>query len=72
MFFRAVRLSWSFGMRFVRAEARRFMLIFRSEEKESKNSSHSSIMSRSVRGFLPSMFSIWYFIELKIKTSAFA
>jgi len=70
--FRAVRFSWSFGMRFVRALASLFRFIFRSEEKESRNSSHSSIMSRSVFGFLPSMFSIWYFIELNIRTSAFA
>ena len=70
MFFRAVRLSWSFGVRLVKEEARRFMLIFRSEEKESRNSSHSSIMSRSVFGFLANMFSIWYFIELNIRTSA--
>ena len=57
-FFTAVLLSWSFGVRFVRAEARRFMLIFLSEEKESRNSSHSSMMSRSVFGFLPIWVSI--------------
>jgi len=58
-------------MRLFRDEARRFRLSFRSEEKESRNSSHSSIISRSVFGFLPSIVSIWYFIELKIRTSAF-
>jgi len=71
-FFTAARFSWSFGMRLFRDEARRFRFSFRSEEKESRNSSHSSIISRSVLGFLPIMFSIWYFIELKIRTSAFA
>ena len=71
-FLMAVRFSWSFGMRFVKDWARRFRLSFRSEEKESRNSSHSSMMSRSVFGFLPSIVSIWYFIELKIRTSAFA
>lgn len=70
-FFTAVRFSWSFGMRFVRDETRRFMLIFRSEEKESRNSSHSSMMSRSVFGFRPIWDSIWYFMELKIRMSAF-
>lgn len=46
------------------------MFIVRSLEKESRNSSHSSIMSKSVLGFLPIWLSIWYFIELKIRTSA--
>ena len=71
-FFRAVLFAWSSGMRFTRDAASLFRLIFRSLEKESRNSSHSSIMSRSVFGFLPSKVSIWYFIELKIRTSAFA
>lgn len=55
----------------MRAAAKRFMLMFLSLEKESKNSSHSSIMSRSVLGFLPIWDSMWYFMELKIRTSAF-
>jgi len=48
------------------------MFSFFSEENESRNSSHSSIMSRSVFGFRPIWDSIWYFIELKIRTSASA
>ena len=71
-FLMAVRLSWSLGVRFERAVWRRLRLILRSLAKESRNSSHSSMMSRSVFGFLPSIVSIWYFIELKIRTSAFA
>ena len=71
-FFRAVLFSWSSGMRLIREEASLFRFIFFSLEKESRNSSHSSIMSRSVFGFRPSIVSIWYFIELKIRTSAFA
>lgn len=69
-FFTAVRFSWSLGIRFVRLVARRFMFMVFSLEKESRNSSHSSIMSRSVFGFLPIWVSIRYFVELKIKTSA--
>lgn len=71
-FFTAFRLSWSFGIRFVRAWTNLFRLIFLSLEKESRNSSHSSMMSMSVFGFRPIWDSIVYFIELKIRTSAFA
>ncbi len=71
-FFTAVLLSWSFGIRLERAWTSLFRFIFFSLEKESRNSSHSSIMSRSVFGFLPMWDSIEYFIELKIRTSAFA
>ena len=66
----AFRFSGSFGVRFERAEWSLFRFIFRSLAKESRNSSHSSIMSRSVFGFLPIEDSIWYFIELKMRTSA--
>lgn len=71
-FLRAVLFAWSCGMRLISEAASLFRLIFLSLEKESRNSSHSSIMSRSVFGFRPSIVSIWYFIELKIRTSAFA
>ena len=63
---------FSEGVRFVIAEWSLLRLILRSLAKESRNSSHSSMMSRSVFGFLPSIVSIWYFIELKTRTSAFA
>ena len=69
---RAVRFSWSFGVRAESADWSRLRFSFRSDENESRNSSHSSMMSMSVFGFLPSIDSIWYFIELKIRTSAFA
>jgi len=64
--------SWSFGVRFVIAEWSLLRFSFRSLAKESKNSSHSSMMSRSVFGFRPIIVSIWYFIALKTRTSAFA
>jgi len=64
--------SFFCGVRFERAVWSRLRFIFRSLAKESRNSSHSSMISRSVFGFLPSIVSIWYFIELKIRTSAFA
>ena len=67
-----VRFGFSLGVRFDRAVCNRLRFIFRSLAKESRNSSHSSMMSRSVFGFLPIIVSIWYFIELKIRTSAFA
>jgi len=70
--FRAVLFSWSFGVRAVRADCNLFRFSFLSDENESRNSSHSSMMSISVFGFLPSIDSIWYFIELKMRTSAFA
>ena len=71
-FLMTVRFSFSFGVRFERAVCSRLRFIFRSLAKESRNSSHSSMMSRSVFGFRPIIVSIWYFIELKIRTSAFA
>ena len=47
--------SWSlsFGVRLMRAWWSLLMLSFFSWEKESRNSSHSSMMSKSVFGFLP-------------------
>ena len=71
-FFIIVLLSWSCGVRFDSEVWRRLRFIFRSLAKESRNSSHSSMMSRSVFGFRPIIVSIWYFIALKIRTSAFA
>jgi len=67
-----VLFGFSLGVKFERAVWSRLRFIFRSLAKESRNSSHSSMMSRSVFGFRPIIVSIWYFIELKIRTSAFA
>ena len=60
------------GNRFDTARSSLLRLIFSSLAKLSRNSSHSSIMSRSVFGFRPIAISILYFAELKINTSDFA
>ena len=60
------------GNKFDKALTKRPIFIFLSFAKLSRNSSHSSIISKSVFGFLPIAISNKYFIELKIKTSAFA
>ncbi len=64
--------SFFCGVRFEIAVWSRLRFILRSLAKESRNSSHSSMMSRSVFGFRPIIVSIWYFIELKTRTSALA